>query len=81
MENYLVQKYHILLVTQTTTVTSSNHAKILVLYEAKTCGLFSRKVYLTIIYEDNVACNTQLKEGYVKEDGMKHILSKKKIHS
>jgi len=38
--------------------------------------LSSRKMKLTIIYEDNSACITQLKEGYIKEDRTKHILPK-----
>ena len=28
---------------------------------------------LTVIYEDNIACNSQLKEGYIKGDRTKHI--------
>lgn len=28
---------------------------------------------LTILYEDNITCTTQLKEEYFKEDKTKHI--------
>ena len=30
----------------------------------------------TVIYEDNEACITQIKVGYIKEDQIKHILPK-----
>jgi len=33
----------------------------------------------TTIYEDNSACISQLKEGYIKGDRTKHILPKKKF--
>ena len=35
-----------------------------------------RKKIPTIVYEDNVACIAQLKEGYIKEDNAKHISPK-----
>jgi len=67
-------------VKQTITATSSNHAKVLALYEAsrecvwlrsiiqhvrQTCGLSLEKMKPTTIYEDNSACIAQLKEGYI----------------
>ena len=30
----------------------------------------------TVIYEDNIACNSQLKERYIKGDRTKHISQK-----
>ena len=30
----------------------------------------------TVIYEDNIACNSQLEEGYIKGDRTKHISPK-----
>lgn len=39
----------------------------------KTCGLSFGKIYMTIIYEDNTTCITQLKNGYIKRDRTKHI--------
>jgi len=78
-------------VKQTITTTSSNHAKILALHEVsrkcvclrsiiqhvqQTCGLSSRKIKLTTIYEDNSACITQLKEGYIKGDKKSIFLPK-----
>nr|KYP45713.1 Retrovirus-related Pol polyprotein from transposon TNT 1-94 [Cajanus cajan] len=69
-------------VKQIISATSSNHAEILALHETscecvwlrsviqhiqKTCGLSSRKMTSTIIYEDNVACIAQLKYGYIRE--------------
>ena len=76
---------------QTITATSSNHAKILALHEAsrecvwlrsvvqhilQNCGISSGKMNPTILYEDNVACISQLKGGYIKGDKTKHILPK-----
>ena len=61
---------------QTLVATSSNHSEILALHEAdhecvwlrsiiqhiqKTCGLFSIKDFLTLLYEDNAACIAQVK--------------------
>ncbi|RDX76926.1 hypothetical protein CR513_43038, partial [Mucuna pruriens] len=54
-------------VKQTTTATSTNHVEILALNEARE---------MSIIYEDNVACITQLKERYINRNRTKHILSK-----
>ena len=71
--------------------TSLNHAEILAIHEAsrecvwlrslihyirEACVLPSNKDTPTIIYEDNVACIVQLKEGYIKGDRTKHISPK-----
>ncbi|GMI81043.1 hypothetical protein HRI_001773600 [Hibiscus trionum] len=76
---------------QTITATSSNHAEILAIHEAsrecvwlrsvthhirENCGLHSEKVAPTVLYEDNMACIAQLKEGYIKGDRIKHISPK-----
>ncbi|KAJ9547654.1 hypothetical protein OSB04_020197 [Centaurea solstitialis] len=76
---------------QTMTATSSNHAEILAIHEASrecvwlrnviqhirgSCGIISDKEPPTVLYEDNAACITQLKEGYIKGDRTKHILPK-----
>ena len=68
--------------------TSSNHAEILAMHESSqecvwlrltiyriqtTCGLSSSKMILTVIYEDNVKCIAQQKEGYIKRNRTKHI--------
>src|SRR5262245_58107182 len=42
----------------------------------ESCGLSSMKNILTILYEDNAACITQLSEGYIKGDRTKHISPK-----
>ena len=78
-------------VKQTIAATSSNHAELLALHEASrecvwlrsliqhiqnTCGLSSGKINATNIYEDNTACITQLKDGYIKGDRTKHISPK-----
>ncbi|KAJ9541050.1 hypothetical protein OSB04_027556 [Centaurea solstitialis] len=67
--------------------TSSNHAEVIALHEASrecvwlrsmtqlivtSCGLEEDKDP-TLIYEDNAACVTQMKEGYIKSDKTKHI--------
>lgn len=39
----------------------------------KTYGLFLLKGNLTALYEDNVACIAQIKGGYIKGEGTKHI--------
>ncbi|CAJ2646900.1 unnamed protein product [Trifolium pratense] len=72
---------------QTLVATSSNHAEVIALHEASkecrwlrsvtqhiqgTSGLPTDK-NPTILYEDNAACVTQMKEGYVKSDRTKHI--------
>ncbi|GAV87491.1 hypothetical protein CFOL_v3_30917 [Cephalotus follicularis] len=61
---------------QTMTATSSNHSKIISIHEAsqeciwlismiqhihESCGLSSIRNNLTVIYEDNAACITQLR--------------------
>jgi hypothetical protein len=76
---------------QTLTVTSSNHAELIVLYDAgwecvwlrsmiqhiqEECGLESVRENSTVIYEDNTACIAQIKERYIKSDRTKHISSK-----
>ena len=76
---------------QTITATSSNHAKILAIHEAsrecvwlrsiinhihKPCGLSYQREVPTILYEDNTACLSQLKAGYIKGDRTKHISPK-----
>ena len=40
------------------------------------CGLESIKKNPTVLCEDNTACITQIKEGYIKGDRTKHILPK-----
>ncbi|GKA97132.1 hypothetical protein Tco_0825026 [Tanacetum coccineum] len=72
---------------QTLVATSSNHAEVIALHEASrecvwlrsmtqlivtSCGLNKEKSP-TIIHEDNAACVAQIKEGYIKSDGTKHI--------
>lgn len=72
---------------QTLVATSSNHAEVIALNEASrecewlrsmtqliwtSCGLDKDKAP-TLIYEDNAACVSQMKEGYVKSDRTKHI--------
>ena len=72
---------------QTLVATSSNHAEIIALHEAskecrwlrsitqhiqETSGLPVKKD-ATILFEDNAACVTQMKEGYIKSDRTKHI--------
>ena len=76
---------------QTLVATSSNHSEILALHEAgrecvwlrsmiqhieDTCGLTSTTNTPTVIFEDNAACITQIKEGYIKGDRTKHISPK-----
>jgi len=78
-------------VKQTLTATSSNHSEILAIHEAsRECiwlrsmiqhirersGLSSIKDSPTILFEDNVACITQIKGGYIKGDRTKHISPK-----
>jgi hypothetical protein len=76
---------------QTLTTTSSNHVELIALYDAgRECvwlrsmiqhiqeeyGLESVRENSTVIYEDNTACITQIKEGYIKDDRTKHISPK-----
>jgi len=42
----------------------------------KVCNLFSENEAPTVIHEDNTACITQLKDGYIKGDRVKHISPK-----
>ena len=42
----------------------------------KVCSLFLEKEAPTVIDEDNAACITQLKHGYIKGDRVKHISPK-----
>ncbi|CAA7018850.1 unnamed protein product [Microthlaspi erraticum] len=72
---------------QTLVATSSNYAEIIALHEAcrecvwlrsliqhiQEASGVSTKKEPTTIYEDNSACVTQLKEGYIKSDRTKHI--------
>ena len=72
---------------QTLVATSSNQAEVIALHETSqecvwlrsmtqhirtTCGLSVSKDP-TVLYEDNAACITQIKEGYIKSDRTKHI--------
>ncbi|XP_018467475.1 uncharacterized protein LOC108839150 [Raphanus sativus] len=76
---------------QSLAVTSSNHAEIIAIHEASRevvwlrsmtnhirvdSGLSEGQDAPTIIYEDNAACISQLKYGYIKGDRTKHILPK-----
>ncbi|GJU28213.1 retrovirus-related pol polyprotein from transposon TNT 1-94 [Tanacetum coccineum] len=78
-------------VKQTITTTSSNHAEILAIHEAsrecvwlrnatqhirRSCGISLENEAPTVLYEDNAACLTQLKECYIKGDKTKRILPK-----
>jgi hypothetical protein len=70
--------------------TSTNHSKIIELYQAtRECAWLRRVINHiqvlcgiepigspTIIYEDNVACITQMQLGYVKSNVTKHITHK-----
>ena len=42
----------------------------------ETCGLSLNKNLPTLLFEDNTACITQIKGGYIKEDRTKHISPK-----
>ncbi|XP_023750362.1 uncharacterized protein LOC111898724 [Lactuca sativa] len=72
---------------QTLVAIFSNHAEVIALNEAirectwlrsmiqlvlTSCGL-EKDIGPTLIYEDNSACVTQMKEGYIKSDRKKHI--------
>jgi hypothetical protein len=75
---------------QTLVATSTNHSKIIALYEAsKDCTWLRRMINHitlscgigsinspTIIYEDNVACVVQMETGYIKSNITKHIAPK-----
>jgi len=72
---------------QTLVATSSNHTEVIALHEASKECRWLRSILQhiqgasgltidknpTILYEDNVACVTQMKEGYIKSDRTKHI--------
>ena len=73
---------------KTLTATSSNHSEIIALHEPSrecvwlrsvvhhirnACGLPLITSIPTKIYEDNVVCIEQIKEGYIKGDRTKHI--------
>ena len=42
----------------------------------ETCGLFFNKNLPTLLFEDNIACITQIKGGYIKGDRTKPISPK-----
>jgi hypothetical protein len=78
-------------VKQTLVATFSNHSKIIAIHEAsreciwlrtliqhirEKCGLSTIKDSPTILYEDNVACITQIRGGYIKGDRTKRISPK-----
>jgi hypothetical protein len=75
---------------QTLVATSTNHSKIVALFEAsrecvwlrrminhieQSCGIGSSESP-TIIYEDNAACITQMQTCYIKSNITKHIATK-----
>jgi len=76
---------------QTIAATSSNHVEILAIHEAShecvwlrsiihhirgDCGILTGKEVPTVMHEDNAACISQLKKGYIKSDKIKHIVPK-----
>ena len=78
-------------VKQTISSTSLNHSKIITIHKVnhecvwlrsviqhirEKCGLSSIKDNPTILYEDNAACITQIRGGYIKGDRTKHISPK-----
>ena len=68
--------------------TSTNHSEIIVLYEASREYVWLRRMINhiiqsygigaletpTIIFEDNSACVTQMKSGYIMSNMTKHII-------
>ena len=73
------------------TATSSNNSDIIAIHEAsreciwlrsmiqhiqEACRLLFIKASLITLFEDNVSCMAQIKEGYIKGDKTKHIFSK-----
>jgi hypothetical protein len=73
---------------QTLVSASTNHSEIIALYEAsrecvwlrrminhimQTCGICAIDTP-TIIFEDNLACTTQMESGYIKSNMTKHII-------
>ena len=82
---------NILAINEANIGSSSNHAEIIAIHEAsrecvwlrsmthhiqKMCGFSLKKNIPTTMYEDNVACISQLKIGYIKGDWTKHISPK-----
>jgi hypothetical protein len=78
-------------VKQTLVAISSNHSEIIAIHEVsreciwlrsliqhirEKCGLSIIKDSPTILYEDNAACITQIRGGYIKGDRTKHISPK-----
>jgi hypothetical protein len=78
-------------IKQILTATLSNRAELIAFYDAgrervwlrsmiqhiqDECGLESVRENPTVIYEDNIACIAQIKEGYIKGDRIKHISPK-----
>ena len=78
-------------VKQTISASSLKHSEIIAIHEAsyecvwlrsviqhirENCGLSSIKNSPTILYEDNTACITQIRGGYIKGDRTKHIALK-----
>lgn len=75
---------------QTLATTSSNHSEIIALYEASRECLWLRKILNHILihtgkshltdptklFEDNLPCVTQIKNGYIKGERTKHIAPK-----
>ena len=45
-------------------------------YIRESCGLFSIKGDVTILFENNDVCIAQIIGGYIKEDKTKHISPK-----
>lgn len=48
----------------------------LIQHTHNTCGLTFGKINSTNIYEDNIACITQLKDSYIERDQTKYISPK-----
>ena len=78
-------------VKQSLVATSSNHSEIIAIHEASRERIWLRSIIQhikrkyglsaidnspTILFEDNVACITQLRGGYIKGDKTKHISPK-----
>ena len=78
-------------IKQTMVTTSSNHSKIIVLYEASrecvwlrplvqhirgSCGIATNEISPTVLYKDNATRVTQMSNGYVKGNLKKHIAHK-----
>ena len=78
-------------IKQTISATSSNHVEIIAIHEASCECIWLRSVIqhihenyglssiinsATILYEDNAACITQIRGGYIKGDRTKHIAPK-----